>query len=34
VLHASGAPAGLETALSLAGFEATIVELSWYGDAR
>jgi threonine dehydrogenase-like Zn-dependent dehydrogenase len=32
VLHASGAPAGLETALSLAGFEATIVELSWYGE--
>jgi threonine dehydrogenase-like Zn-dependent dehydrogenase len=34
VLHASGAPAGLETALSLAGFEATIVELSWYGDRK
>jgi threonine dehydrogenase-like Zn-dependent dehydrogenase len=34
VLHASGAPAGLETALSLAGFEATIVELSWYGERR
>lgn len=32
VLHASGAPAGLETALELAGQEATIVELSWYGD--
>ncbi len=32
VLHASGAPAGLATALELAGFEATIVELSWYGD--
>jgi threonine dehydrogenase-like Zn-dependent dehydrogenase len=32
VLHASGSPAGLETALALAGFEATIVELSWYGD--
>lgn len=31
VLHASGAPAGLELALALAGFEATIVELSWYG---
>jgi threonine dehydrogenase-like Zn-dependent dehydrogenase len=31
VLHASGSPAGLELALSLAGFEATIVELSWYG---
>jgi len=32
VLHASGSPAGLATALELAGFEATIVELSWYGD--
>lgn len=32
VLHASGNPAGLETALELAGQEATIVELSWYGD--
>lgn len=31
VIHASGAPAGLDTALSLAGFEATVVELSWYG---
>jgi threonine dehydrogenase-like Zn-dependent dehydrogenase len=33
VLHASGAPAGLELALSLAGFEASIIELSWYGTA-
>jgi threonine dehydrogenase-like Zn-dependent dehydrogenase len=32
VFHASGAPAGLATALGLAGFEATVVELSWYGD--
>lgn len=32
VLHASGAPAGLELALGLAGFEASIIELSWYGD--
>ena len=32
VFHASGAPAGLATALSLAGFEARVVELSWYGD--
>jgi threonine dehydrogenase-like Zn-dependent dehydrogenase len=31
VLHASGAPAGLALGLELAGFEATIVELSWYG---
>jgi threonine dehydrogenase-like Zn-dependent dehydrogenase len=32
VIHASGAPAGLELALQLAGLEATIVELSWFGD--
>jgi len=32
VIHASGAPAGLELALQLAGVEATIVELSWFGD--
>ena len=32
VIHASGAPEGLVTALSLAGTEATVVELSWYGD--
>jgi threonine dehydrogenase-like Zn-dependent dehydrogenase len=32
VIHTSGSPAGLELALSLAGFEATIAELSWYGD--
>lgn len=32
VVHASGSPAGLDLALRLAGFEATIVELSWYGD--
>lgn len=31
VIHASGSPAGLATALDVAGFEATIVELSWYG---
>lgn len=31
VFHASGAPEGLATALALAAFEATIVELSWYG---
>ena len=34
VLHASGSPAGLELALRIAGFEATIVELSWYGTQR
>ena len=32
VIHASGAPEGLALGLDLAGFEATIVELSWYGD--
>ena len=32
VVHASGAPEGLVTALGLAGFEATILELSWFGD--
>jgi 2-desacetyl-2-hydroxyethyl bacteriochlorophyllide A dehydrogenase len=31
VLHASGRPEGLVRALELAGDEATIVELSWYG---
>lgn len=32
VFHSSAADAGLRTALAVAGFEATIVELSWYGD--
>jgi threonine dehydrogenase-like Zn-dependent dehydrogenase len=32
VLHASGTPAGLRRALDLAGDEAEIIELSWYGD--
>lgn len=32
VIHASGQPAGLGDALGVAGPEATIVELSWYGD--
>ncbi len=31
VVHASGSPAGLATALTIAGFEATVLELSWYG---
>ena len=34
VVHASGAPAGLATALELAAFEATVLELSWYGARR
>jgi 2-desacetyl-2-hydroxyethyl bacteriochlorophyllide A dehydrogenase len=32
VFHASGVPEGLQTALRLAGFEATIVEMSWFGN--
>lgn len=32
VVHASGSPAGLATALALAGFEATVLEMSWYGS--
>lgn len=32
VIDASGAPAGLQTALSLAGQEATVVGASWFGD--
>lgn len=31
IVHASGNPAGLTRALELAAFEATILELSWYG---
>ena len=31
VVHASGQPQGLVNALELAGFEATVLELSWYG---
>jgi len=31
LIHASGSPAGLATALDLAGFEATVVEASWFG---
>src|SRR5207248_54267 len=34
VFHASGDGAGLGTALRLAGEEATIVELSWYGEGE
>lgn len=32
VFHTSASTAGLATALGAAGFEATVVELSWYGD--
>lgn len=31
VIHASGTPEGLATALTIAGFEATVLEMSWYG---
>jgi len=34
VLHTSGAPAGLVTALELAGFEARVIEMSWYGTEQ
>jgi threonine dehydrogenase-like Zn-dependent dehydrogenase len=34
VIHTSASEAGIETALSLAGMEAVVVEASWYGDAR
>lgn len=33
VVHASGNPEGLTTALALGGDEATVLEMSWYGDA-
>ncbi len=33
IVHASGSPAGLVTALGLAAFEGRIVEASWFGDA-
>lgn len=32
VFHASASESGLATALSIAGFEARVVEMSWYGD--
>jgi threonine dehydrogenase-like Zn-dependent dehydrogenase len=32
VIHASGTAPGLATALRLAAFEATVLDLSWYGD--
>ncbi len=32
VIHASGHPDGLATVLRLAGFEATVLEMSWYGS--
>jgi threonine dehydrogenase-like Zn-dependent dehydrogenase len=32
-VHTSGSESGLATALALAGFEATVLEMSWYGSA-
>jgi threonine dehydrogenase-like Zn-dependent dehydrogenase len=32
VIHASGNPEGLRAALAVAAFEATILEMSWFGD--
>jgi len=32
VVHASGSPRGLTTALGFAGLEATVLEASWFGD--
>jgi threonine dehydrogenase-like Zn-dependent dehydrogenase len=32
VIHTSGAPEGLATALAIAGIEATVLEMSWYGS--
>ena len=32
MFHTSVSAAGLNTAVACAGFEATVVELSWYGD--
>lgn len=34
VFHASGQPAGLATALAVAGLEATVIELSWFGSRQ
>ena len=34
VIHASGSPDGLVTALRLCAFEATVVELSWFGSRQ
>lgn len=32
VIHASGSAAGLRSALAIAGFEATVLEMSWFGQ--
>jgi threonine dehydrogenase-like Zn-dependent dehydrogenase len=32
VFHTSGSPAGLALALQIAGLEATVIEMSWFGN--
>jgi threonine dehydrogenase-like Zn-dependent dehydrogenase len=34
VFHASANPHGLETALEIAGFEAAVIEVSWFGEKQ
>ena len=34
VIHASGSPEGLQLGLDVAGVEATVVEMSWFGDRQ
>ncbi len=34
VVHASGSPEGLQLGLDVAGVEATVVEMSWFGDRQ
>lgn len=34
VIHVSGSPEGLQHALDIAGFEAAIIEMSWFGDRK
>jgi 2-desacetyl-2-hydroxyethyl bacteriochlorophyllide A dehydrogenase len=34
VIHASGSPEGLQLGLDIAGVDATIVEMSWFGDRQ
>ncbi len=34
VIHVSGSPNGLQQAIDTAGFEATVVEMSWFGDRK
>ena len=34
VIHVSGSPGGLQQALDIAGFEASVIEMSWFGDRQ